>query len=170
MHNNGVLLRNKPTIMMTRTAKKQRRKVGYPRNARLGVGMGDFVEDSFDAVGLVIVVVGLILLWGFGLGPGADVSRTTPSGREKFTLDVGMFEVRLGLIPHFTLGPITNVSSPASSGGDSLVLGVGDVNGWLDVRGLEISDVGITTPSGRVAGRERARESVLGNRFDAVRC
>jgi hypothetical protein len=93
------------------------------------------------------------VLGGFGLGPGTDISRTSPSGGLKFMLGVGMAEVRLGLIPNLAMGSIADVSGPASPGGDSLVLRVGNVNGWLDVRGVEISDVGITSPSCRVTGR-----------------
>lgn len=60
---------------------------------------------------------------------------------------VGMTKVRLGMVPHFALGPIADVSNPTSSGGDSLVLWMSNVNGWFEVRGLEISDVSVTSPS-----------------------
>ena len=86
------------------------------------------------------------ILTGFGLGPGSDVSRTSPSRGENFILMVGTTNVGLGLIPNFALGSIADVSSPASTGGDSLVLGVGNVNGWFDVRGTEIGDIGQTSP------------------------
>jgi len=75
----------------------------------------------------------LFFFGGFGLGPGSDVSRTSPSrGEKKFTL-LGLFAVRLGLVPYFTLGPIADVSNPASPSGDQLVLGMNDVDGWFDV-------------------------------------
>jgi hypothetical protein len=61
--------------------------------------------------------------------------------------------VRLRLVPHFALGPVADVSSPASPGGDPLVVRVGDVNGRLDVRGSDISDICVTPPSCRVMGR-----------------
>jgi hypothetical protein len=60
--------------------------------------------------------------------------------------------VRLGLVPYFALGPITDVSSPASSGGDFLVFRMSDMDGWFDIRGSEIRDVGVTSPSCRVPG------------------
>ena len=98
----------------------------------------------------------LLFRWGFGLGPGTDVPRTSPSRGEKLSLRVGAREVRLGLVPHFALGPITDVSNPASSGGDPLVFRVNDVNGWFDIRGVEIRNVGETTPSCRMPGRATA--------------
>ena len=98
----------------------------------------------------------LFFLSGFGLGPGSNVSRTSPSrGEENFSLWLGNTDVRLRLIPHFALGPITDVSDPASSSGDPLVVGVDGVDGWFDIRGLEISDVGVTSPSRRVTGGVR---------------
>lgn len=54
------------------------------------------------------------------------------------------------MIPHFALGSRADVSDPASPGGDSLMVRVGNVDGWFDVRGLEIGDVGITSPPRRV--------------------
>jgi len=99
----------------------------------------------------------LFILWGFGLGPGSDVTRSSPSRGEKLSLRVGAFEVRLGLIPHFALGPITNVSSSTSSGGDSLVVGVNDVNGWLDIRGPELLNAVVTVPSNRTPRRVTAK-------------
>ena len=60
--------------------------------------------------------------------------------------------MRLGLVPYFALGPIADVSDPTSSSGDSLVVGMSDVNGWFDVRGPEIRDVGEASPSRRVSG------------------
>ena len=64
--------------------------------------------------------------------------------------------MRFGLVPHFALGPITDVSNPASSGGDPLVFRVNDVDGWFDIRGVEIRNVGETTPSCRMPGRATA--------------
>jgi len=126
--------------------------------------MDDLLEDALDAR-LVIVVVGLFFLGarGFGLGPIADVSRTSPSSRMNVPLlGGGKSDVRLGPIPYFALGPITNVSNSASSSGDSLVLGMNDVDGWLNVRGPEIRDVGEASPSCRV------RKRVFGNDIYAV--
>jgi len=83
-----------------------------------------------------------VFLGGFGLGPIADVSRTSPSrGINEVSLLVGESDVRLGPVPYFAPGPIADVSNPASSSGDSLVLGMNDVDGWFDVRGPEIRDV-----------------------------
>jgi len=122
--------------------------------------MYDLLEEVLDTR---LVVVGLFFLGGFGMGPGSDVSRTSPSrGEEKFSLLVGTADVRLGLVPHFALGPIADVSSPASSSGDSLVLGVNDVDRWFDVGGVEVRDVGVTSPSYRVSS------SVIRYTFGAV--
>ena len=90
----------------------------------------------------------LLFRWGFGLGPGTDVPRTSPSRGEKLSLRVGAREVRLGLVPHFALGPRSNVSNPTSSGGDPLVVGMNDMDGWLDIRGSELLDAWVT-PSNR---------------------
>jgi len=120
------------------------------------------VQNTFDA-GLVVMMVSLFILRGFGLGPGPDVSHTSPSGGVKFVFGRGESDVRFGLVPHFALGPIADVSNPASSGGDSLMFGVGVVNGWLDVGRLEIGDVSITSPSGG------ARDGVFRNGVDTVR-
>lgn len=104
------------------------------------------------------------VLGRFGLGPGSDVSRTTPSRGVKFSLWAEMMNVRLGLIPHFALGSIADVSNPASAGGDSLVLRMGDVNGWFEVRGFEISDICVTSPScGMIVG-------VTGGATSSVAC
>ena len=59
-------------------------------------------------------------------------------------------DVRFGPVPHFALGPITDVSDPTSPSGDSLVFGMNDVDGWFDVRGLDIRDIGVASPSCRV--------------------
>jgi len=127
------------------------------------VGMDDFLQKTR----LVMLVVGLFVLRGFRLGPGSDVSRSSPSrGEKKFPLGLGTTDVRFGLVPHFALGPIADVSGPASPGGDPLVLWVGDVNGRLDVRGLDISDVGVTSPSGRVT--VSVKRSVLKDGFNSV--
>ena len=95
----------------------------------------------------------LFFPWGFGLGPVSDISHTSPSGGVKSCfLLLGNTDMRFGLFPYFALGPITDVSSPASSGGDSFIIGMNDVDGWFNVRGPEISDVGVSTPSCRVPG------------------
>lgn len=94
-----------------------------------------------------------IFLGGFGLGPIADVSRTSPSrGVKEVCLLVGESDVRLGPVPDFALGPISDVSSPASSSGDSLVFGMSDVDGWFDVRGPEIRDAVKASPYWRTSG------------------
>lgn len=80
-----------------------------------------------------------------------------------------MTSVRLGLVPHFALGSIADISNPASAGGDPLVLRMGDVNGWFDVRGVDLRDVGITSPSSRVIGRVKETMVVFRDRFNAVR-
>jgi hypothetical protein len=130
--------------------------------------MNDLVKNAFDAK--LVGVMSRFVFGGFGLGPGTDISRTSPSrGIEEFCLHVGMTNVRLGVVPHFALGSIADISNPASAGGDPLVLRVGDVNGWFDVRGVEISDVGITSPSSRVIGRVKEITMVFRNRFNAVR-
>jgi len=98
----------------------------------------------------------LFLLWGFGLGPGSDVTRSSPSIGEKLSLRVGALDVRLGLVPHFALGPITNVSSPTSSGRDFLIVGVNDVDGWLEIRGSEFLNAGVTVPSNRTPSKATA--------------
>ena len=59
--------------------------------------------------------------------------------------------MRLGLVPYFALGPVADVSNPTASGGNQLVIGMRGVNGWLDVRGPELSDIG-ETPSNRGPG------------------
>lgn len=51
------------------------------------VGMNHFVQDAFYAV--MLVVVGPFFLRGFGLGPGSDVSRSSPSGGENLCFGVG---------------------------------------------------------------------------------
>ena len=89
---------------------------------------------------------------GFGLGPGSDVSRTSPSRRENGWLLGGGSDVGFRLVPHFFLGPIANVSSPTSSGRDSLMLGMSDVDRWFDVRGPKVCNVGISSPSRRLSG------------------
>ena len=94
----------------------------------------------------------LFFLGSFGLGPGSDVSRTSPSGGEKKFSFLGLFAVRLGLVPYFTLGPIADVSSSASSSGDQLVLRMNDVDGWFDVRGPERHDIAVASLSCRVSG------------------
>jgi len=101
------------------------------------------------------VVVGLFFLRRFGLGPGSDISRTSSSRGVKLSLWVGTRDVRFGLVPHFALGPGADVSNPAAPGGDSLIIRMSDVDGWFDVRGPDISDVGVTAPSSRVRGRDR---------------
>jgi hypothetical protein len=111
--------------------------------------MDDLLQEVPDRV---LVVVRLFLLWGFGLGPGSDVTRSSPSGGEKLCLRVGAFDVGFGLVPYFALGPITNVSSPASSGGDFLVVRMNDMDGWLDIRGSELLNAGVTVPSNRTRG------------------
>lgn len=98
----------------------------------------------------------LFFLRGFGLGPGSDVSRTSPSRGEKKVSLLGLFAVGLGLVPYFALGPVADVSNPASSSGDQLVLGMNGVNGWFDVRGPELYDVGVASPSCRVSGSGKA--------------
>jgi hypothetical protein len=113
--------------------------------------MYDLVESAFDGW---LVVVGLFFLRGFGPGPRSDISRTSPSRGVKFRLlVVGKADVRFGLVPHFAMGPITDVSSPTSSSGDFLVLRVDDVNGWFYIRGTEVRDVGVTSPSSGMWGR-----------------
>jgi len=113
------------------------------------------VDDLLQEVpDIVLVVVRLVFLWGFGLGPGSDVTRSSPSRGEKLSLRVGAFEVRFGLVPHFALGPITNVPSSTSSGRDFLVVGVNDVDGWLDIGGSELLNAVETVPSNRTRGRE----------------
>jgi len=94
----------------------------------------------------------LFFLADFGLGPGSDVSRTSPSRGEKVSLLMGLFVVRLGLVPYFALGPIADVSSSTSPSGDQLVLGMNDVDGWFDVRRPELHDVGVASPSCRMSG------------------
>jgi len=64
--------------------------------------------------------------------------------------------VRFGLVPHFALGPIANVSSPASSGGDSLVVGMNNVDGWLDIRGCDLLNAGVSAPSDGTSSRVTA--------------
>jgi len=107
--------------------------------------MDDLFHNAIDAN--LVVVMSRFFLGGFGMGPGSDVPHASPSRGVKFSLRVGVTNVSLGLIPHFALGSIADVSSPTSPGGDSLILRVGDVNGWFDVRGVEISDIGVTSPS-----------------------
>lgn len=145
MHESGVLLRSGHTIVITRTTGKYSRRVVFSSGR-----VHNFLCNLFCAMLLVIVVVVVVsrfVLGGFGLGPGTDISRTSPSGGLKFMLGVGMAEVRLGLIPNFALGSIADVSGPTSPGGDSLVLRVGNVNGWFDVGRVEVSDIGITSLS-----------------------
>ena len=98
----------------------------------------------------------LVFLWGFGLGPGSDVTRPSPSRGEKLSLKVGALDVGFGLVPHFALGPITNVSSTTSSGGDSLVVGVNDVDGWLDIGGSKFLNAGVSALSNRTPSRVTA--------------
>jgi len=160
MHKSCFLLRSKPTITMT-TATLE----GTTSRAHSRLGMDNFVQDGFYAMRLV--VMGLFVLGGFRLGPGAYISHTSPSRGVKFSLGVGMFDVRLRLIPHFALGPIANVSNPATPGGDPVVLGMNDMDGWFDVRGPDVSDVGVTSSSCRVV--VRVGVSNFRNRFDAVR-
>jgi hypothetical protein len=91
-----------------------------------------------------------------GLGPRSNIASTSPSRGEYSYVGVGKSDVRLRVVPHFALGPIADVSDSTSSGGDPLVLRVDDMDRWFDVRGLEISDIGITSPScrmGAVTGR-----------------
>jgi len=144
-----VLLRSNPITAMTRAVHESKGMIVFPpaRGAHLRVGMDDLLEEVLDAR---LVVMGLFFLWGFGLGPGSDIPRASPSRGEELCLWLGTVNVRFGLIPHFAQGPVTNISNPASSGGDSLMLGMSDVDGWLDVRGSEIGDVGISTPSRRM--------------------
>jgi len=94
----------------------------------------------------------LFFLRGFGLRPGSDIARTSPSRGEKFSLWVGTSEMRLGLVPHFAQGPIADVSNPTTSGGDSLIIRMNDMDGWFDIRGFEIRNVGVTAPSCRMPG------------------
>lgn len=141
----------------------------FPCGARssMVVGVDDFVYSFFDAK-VVVMMMRRFVLAGFGLGPGSDISHTSPSGGVKFFLCIGMMDVRLGLIPHFALGPVADVSDPASPGGDSLVLRMSNVNGWFNVRGPEIGDIGITSPSRRVTGRVEAA-GIFRNRINVVR-
>jgi len=130
------------------------------------VGMDNFLQKTVLVL-VVLMVVGLFVLTGLRLGPGSDVSRSSPSRRElNFPIGLGKTDVRLGLVPHFAVGSIADVASPASPGGDPLMLWVGDVNGRLDVRGLDISDVGVTSPSSRVT--VSVNGSVLKNGIDSV--
>jgi len=124
--------------------------------------MDDLLQDGFDARP---VVVGLFILGGFGLGPGSDVSRTSPSRGEQFLLWVGNSDVSFRLVPHFALGPITDVSNPAPSGRDSLVVRMNDVNRRFDVRGRDVRDIGVTSPACRVV---RVRLRVFRNNIDAA--
>lgn len=94
----------------------------------------------------------LFVLGGFRLGPGSDISRTSPSRGENLCLGVGASEMGFRLIPHFALGPITDVTNSASAGRDSLMLRVDNVDGWFNVRGPGLSDISITSPSSRVIG------------------
>jgi len=130
------------------------------------MGVGDFVYDFFDAK-LGVMMMRRFVLRGFGLGPGSDISRTSPSGGVKIFLSIGEMDVRLGLIPHFALGPVAHISDPASPGGDSLMLRMGNVHGWFDVGGPEIGDIGITSPSRRVTRRVEAA-GIFRNRINAV--
>ena len=96
----------------------------------------------------------LFFLPGFGLGPGSDISHTSSSRGEKdFLLWLGEPDVRFGPVPHFALGPIADVSNSTSPGGDPFVFRMNDVDGWLDIRGREFRNVGVTTPSCRTSGR-----------------
>jgi len=122
--------------------------------------MDDLLQEVFDAK---LVVVGLFFLRRFGLGPRSDISRTSPSRRIKLSIWVGTREVGFGLVPHFALGPLANVPGSASTSGDFLMVRMSDVKGWFDVRGPDISDVGVTAPSGRV------RDGILRNGVDAIR-
>lgn len=131
------------------------------------VGVNNFVQNALDAMRLMVVGMGLFVLGGFRLGPGSDVPRTPPSRGENLCLGVGASDVGLRLIPHFALGPIADVSSSASARRDSLVFRVDNVDGRLDVRGPDISDVGITSPSSRVIGGSRM--GIFKDGFDAIR-
>jgi len=126
--------------------------------------MDDLLQGTLNAgLDVVVVVVGLIFLRGFGLGPGSDVSHTSSSrGVELRLKGLGKPDVRFGLVPHFALGPVADVSDPASSGRDLFMLRMSNVNGWLDVRGSEIRDVGITSSSNRM------RVRVFRNAIDAI--
>jgi hypothetical protein len=109
--------------------------------------MDDLLQEVLNAS---LVVVSLFLLGRFGLGPGSDIPRASPSrGEEEFSFLGTKWDVGFGLVPHFALGPIANVPDPTSSGGDFLMLGMSDVDGWLDVRGSKLRNVGVSTPSCR---------------------
>jgi len=110
--------------------------------------MDDLVEDALDA--RLVVVVGLVFLGGFGLGPRPDVSRTSPSGGVNWWFLGGGSDVGLRLVPYFALGPIANVPHPASSGGDSFVVGMSVVDRRFEVRGPKVCDLGVASPSCRV--------------------
>ena len=69
---------------------------------------------------------------------------------------MGALDVRFGLVPYFALGPITNVSSSTSSGRDPLVVGVNDVDGWLNIKGSELLNAVVTVPSNRTPSRVTA--------------
>jgi len=125
--------------------------------------MDDLLQEALDAG---LVVMSLFLLRGFGLGPGSDVSRTTPSRGEKLCLWVGTGDMRFGLVPYFALGPITDVSSPASSGGDPFIVWMDDVDGWFDIRGPKVRDVGVPAPSCRMGFLGHL--AVFGDNIDAV--
>jgi len=128
-------------------------------SAPSSVGMYDLLEDALDAG---LVVVGPVFLGWFGLGPIADVPRASPSRGVNLSLLLGgKSDVRLGLVPYFALGPIADVSDPASSSGNFLMVGVNDVDGWLDVRRPEFRDV-------VEASSYRAWKGVFGNVFNAV--
>lgn len=131
------------------------------------VGVNNFVQNAFDAMRLMVLGMGLFVLGGFRLGPGSDVSRTSPSRGVNLCLGVGASEVGFRLIPHFALGPIADVSSSASAGRDSLMLRVDNVDGWFNVRGPGLGDVGITSPPSRVMGV--IRMGIFKDGFDAVR-
>lgn len=105
----------------------------------------------------------LFLLGRFGLGPGSDIPRASPSRGEEFSFLGAKWEVGFGLVPHFALGPIANIPDPTSSGGDSLMLGMSDMDGWLDVRGSKVRNVGVSTPSRRTSGRLTAHSQVEQN-------
>jgi len=123
--------------------------------------MDDLLDEIFDAR-LVVVGVGPVFLGRFGLGPIADVSRTSSSRGVNEYLWGGKSDVGLGPVPYFALGPIADVSNPTSSSGDYLVLGMRDVNGYFDVRGPEVRDIGEASPCWR------AWKRVFGNGISAV--
>lgn len=53
-----MLLRNEPTITMTRVTRKYQRHIVFPRGARSGMGVGvdDFVYNFFDAKLVVMMM------------------------------------------------------------------------------------------------------------------